>query len=100
MVCLSVNHFIHSLPDGADKAVVVANRLKIYQHRGAAIRALSEYVGKNQTRFTDHAISSIMMFMSTEVSVFRDDISFSRSIFNKSSYKTQPWLIGVPMRGA
>jgi hypothetical protein len=67
LVCLSVNHYIHSLPIGADKSITADNRSKIYQHRGAAIRALSQYVGKDRTRCNDLSISSILVFMSMEV---------------------------------
>jgi hypothetical protein len=68
LVCLSVNHYIHSLPTGSDKSIATGNRSKIYQHRGAAIRALSQYVGKDRTRCNDLSISSILVFMSMEVS--------------------------------
>lgn len=67
LVCLSLNHFIHSLPAGSDKSVAVINRSKVYQHRGAAIRALSQYVGKNKTQSSDLSIASILVFMSMEV---------------------------------
>jgi hypothetical protein len=67
LVCLSLNHYIHSLPIGSDKSAVAANRSKIYQHRGSAIRALSQYVSKDKTRCSDFAISSILVFMSMEV---------------------------------
>ena len=69
LVCLSLNHFIHCLPVGADRTFVVTNRSKVYHHRGAAIRALSQYVGKDKTRCSDLTIASILMFMSLEVSV-------------------------------
>jgi hypothetical protein len=100
MVCLSVNHFIHSLPEGADKGVILANRSKVYQHRGAAIRALSEYVGKNKTRYNDYSISSIMMFLSAEVSAFNDITPFLATYIDWSSYKTLPWSIGDGTRAA
>ncbi|KAH7366665.1 fungal-specific transcription factor domain-containing protein [Pyrenochaeta sp. MPI-SDFR-AT-0127] len=67
LVCLALNHFIHRLPNGADRAVVVTNRSKVYHHRGAAIRALSHYVGKDKTRCSDLTIASIVMFMSMEL---------------------------------
>ncbi|KAH7409786.1 fungal-specific transcription factor domain-containing protein [Phaeosphaeria sp. MPI-PUGE-AT-0046c] len=67
LVCLSVNHYIHSLPSGADKSVVSANRSKIIQHRGNAISALSKYVSKDKTRSSDLSISSILVFMSMEL---------------------------------
>jgi len=68
LVCLALNHYIHTLPVGADKAVAVSNRSKVYQHRGAAIKSLSQYVGKDKTMCSDMSIASIMMFMSMEVS--------------------------------
>ncbi|KAF1915756.1 hypothetical protein BDU57DRAFT_586971 [Ampelomyces quisqualis] len=67
LVCLSLNHFIHSLPIGANRTAVAAQRSKIFSHRGNAIRALSAYVGKDKTRCSDLAISSILMFMSMEL---------------------------------
>lgn len=67
LVCLSLNHYIHSLPNGVDKSVVTANRSKIILHRGNAIRALSQYVSKDKTRSSDLSISSILVFMSMEV---------------------------------
>lgn len=68
VVCLSLNHFIHTLPIGANKDATISTRSKIYQHRGAAIRSLSQYVGKDKTRCSDLAISSILMFLAMEVS--------------------------------
>ena len=68
LVCLALNHYIHTLPVGADKSVAVSNRSKVYQHRGAAIKSLSHYVGKDKTMCSDMSIASIMMFMSMEVS--------------------------------
>ncbi|RYF31730.1 MAG: hypothetical protein EOO38_31445, partial [Cytophagaceae bacterium] len=41
LVCLSLNHYVHSLPIGADKSAALQNRAKVYHHRGAAIQALS-----------------------------------------------------------
>jgi hypothetical protein len=68
LVCLSLNHFVHTLPIGANKNVAVTTRSKIYQHRGAAIRSLSQYVGKDKTRSSDLSISSILVFLAMEVS--------------------------------
>lgn len=94
LVCLSLNHFIHSLPVGSDKSVAVVNRSKVYQHRGAAIRALSQYVSKNKTQSSDLTITSILMFMSMEVRY--TDPSFWMMVSNATnSCKTQPWRIGV-----
>ncbi|KAF2846081.1 hypothetical protein T440DRAFT_247554 [Plenodomus tracheiphilus IPT5] len=67
LVCMSVNHFIHSLPAGADQQMQRSNTLKIYHHRGAAIRSLSHYIGQDSTRCNDTTISSILMFMSVEL---------------------------------
>ncbi|KAH5062275.1 hypothetical protein HBH96_068650 [Parastagonospora nodorum] len=66
MVYLSLNHFIHTLPVGTNKHVTISTRSEIYQHRGAAIRSLSQYVGKDKTRCSDLAISSILMFLAME----------------------------------
>lgn len=68
LVCLGLNHFIHSLPAGSSRAIIANNRSKIYEYRGRAIRALSEYVAKEKTRSSDMTISSILMFMAMEVS--------------------------------
>lgn len=68
-VCMSLNHFIHRLPSGVDRSVVVTNRSKVYHHRGAAIRSLSHYIGKDSTRCSDLTITSILMFLSMEVSL-------------------------------
>ena len=75
LVCLSLNHYIHSLPAGTDKKVTVSNKSKVYHHRGAAIRALSRYVGQDKTRNSDATIASILMFMSVEVSQVSPNIS-------------------------
>ena len=42
LVCLSLNHFIHTSPLGTDRAVLAPNRWKVYHHRGAALRALGQ----------------------------------------------------------
>lgn len=67
LVCMSVNHFIHSLPAGADEKIATSNRLKIYHHRGAAIRSLSHCISQNRSRCSDTTIASILMFMSVEL---------------------------------
>jgi hypothetical protein len=69
LVCLGLNHYIHALPPGANRAVVASNRSKIYKYRGQAIRALSENVANEKTRSLDLTISSILMFMAMEVSL-------------------------------
>jgi hypothetical protein len=95
LVCLSVNHYIHSLPAGTDKSIAAGNRSKIYQHRGAAIRALSQYVGKDRTRCNDLSISSILVFMSMEVST-PPSLCSTLPNTKPTSSKTHPWAIGVP----
>ncbi|KAH7091343.1 fungal-specific transcription factor domain-containing protein [Paraphoma chrysanthemicola] len=67
LVCLALNHYVHTLPIGADKSTAIENRSKVYRHRGAAIQALSHYVGKDKTRCNDLTIASILMFMSMEL---------------------------------
>ncbi|UPX10496.1 uncharacterized protein EKO05_0001154 [Ascochyta rabiei] len=67
LVCLGLNHYIHSLPPGVDRAIIASQRSKIYKYRGHAIRSLSEYVAKEKTRCSDLTISSILMFMAMEV---------------------------------
>jgi hypothetical protein len=68
LVCLTLNHFIHSLPDGTSREVATMKRAKVYHHRGAAIRSLSHYVGQDKTMCNDMTIASVLMFMSVEVS--------------------------------
>jgi|SRR5690242_4606039 len=68
LVCLGLNHYIHTLPQGSNRAVIASNRSKVYKYRGLAIRALSENVAKETTRSSDLTISSILMFMAMEVS--------------------------------
>jgi hypothetical protein len=68
LVCVSLNHFSQSLPAGADKSIAVANRFKSFQHRGAAIRNLSRYVGTDKTQCSDTTIMSILLFLTMEVS--------------------------------
>jgi hypothetical protein len=68
---MAVNHYVYSLPCGTDKNMIIANKNKVYLHRGAAIRALSQYVSKDKTRCSDFTISSILMLLSTEVSCRR-----------------------------
>jgi hypothetical protein len=74
IVCLSLNHFINSLPIGTDREVAVTNRSKVYHHRGAALRALSQHIAQDRTRCGDLTIASVMMFLCLEVrfAYFRD----------------------------
>jgi hypothetical protein len=70
IVCISLNHYISSLPTGVDHAVVIAKRSKVLQHRGEAIRALGQYVGGgDQIRCSDFTIASILLFLTMEVSL-------------------------------
>lgn len=78
LVCLALNHYIHTLPSSANKSTAVINRSKVYYHRGVAIRALSEYVGRDKTRCSDFTIASILMFMSMEVS--QSKLHYSREL--------------------
>ncbi|KAI4633915.1 uncharacterized protein J4E87_001082 [Alternaria ethzedia] len=66
LVCLSLNHFIYSLPLGAGHTAVMA-RTKVYQHRGAALRALSRHIAQDKTRCSDMTITTILMFMCLEL---------------------------------
>ncbi|KAF1938743.1 hypothetical protein EJ02DRAFT_409887 [Clathrospora elynae] len=67
VVCISLNHYIHNLPLDANRAVITTNRSKVYYHRGAAIQALSRYVGQEKTRCSDLTIASIIIFMCLEL---------------------------------
>ena len=66
-VCLSINHYMHSLPPGSSRMVIGEQRLKIYNYRGLAIRALNESIARKETRSSDLTITSILMFMAMEV---------------------------------
>ncbi|KAF7681056.1 hypothetical protein GT037_000032 [Alternaria burnsii] len=66
-ICLSLNHYMHSLPPGSSRVVVGQQRLKIYNYRGLAIRALNESIAGKETRSSDLTITSILMFMAMEV---------------------------------
>jgi hypothetical protein len=66
-VCLSLNHYINSLPPGSDRAIIASKRMKIYKYRGLAIQALNESIACAETRSSDLTINSILMFMATEV---------------------------------
>lgn len=67
LVCISLNHYLHSQSIGADRAAASINRSKIYHHRGEALRALSQYIGQDKTRCSDMTITSILMFMCLEL---------------------------------
>ncbi|KAL1794212.1 hypothetical protein ACET3X_007633 [Alternaria dauci] len=67
LVCLALNHYIHTLPLGTDRSVLAPNRWKVYHHRGAALRALGEYIGQDKTRCSDMTITTILMFMCLEL---------------------------------
>ncbi|KAI5374515.1 hypothetical protein J4E82_006749 [Alternaria postmessia] len=67
LVCLSLNHFIHTSPLGIDRAVLAPNRWKVYHHRGAALRALGQHIGQDKTRCSDMTITTILMFMCLEL---------------------------------
>lgn len=67
IVCLSLNHHIHSLPVGTNKKIAMKNKSKVHHYRGAAIQSLSHYIGQEKTRCSDVTIASILMFMSVEV---------------------------------
>jgi hypothetical protein len=92
LVCLSLNHFVHTLPIGTEKAVTATTRSKIYFHRGEAIRSLSQYVAKDKTRSTDLSISSILVFMAMEVSNF--STRYPSLKIDRDSYKFLQWRTG------
>lgn len=70
LVCLSLSHFVNSLPVSAGKRLTAGNWDKIYQHRGAAIRELTASIGKQKTRCSNATITSVMMFLAAEVSLY------------------------------
>jgi hypothetical protein len=67
IVCLSLNHFIHSLPSGTDGEIAVTNRSKLYHHRGAALRSLSHVLAREKTGCGDMSIASVLVFMCMDV---------------------------------
>ncbi|KAI8938311.1 hypothetical protein NX059_005963 [Plenodomus lindquistii] len=67
LVCMSINHFIHSLPIEANKDIIRSNQLNVLRHRIAAIQSLRHYIGQDQTKCSDITIASILMFMSVEL---------------------------------
>jgi hypothetical protein len=67
LVCLGLNHYIHSLPSGSNRAFIAGIRSKIYTYRGLAIHALCENIARETTRSSDLTICSILMFISMEV---------------------------------
>ena len=69
LVCISLNHYLHSQSIGADRAAASINRSKIYHNRGEALGALCQYIGQDKTRCSDMTITSILMFMCLEVSL-------------------------------
>jgi hypothetical protein len=68
IVCVALNHFVLTLPNSADQQTAAIIRAKVFQHRGAAIKALSGYVANEKTRFSDLTLACILMFMAMEVS--------------------------------
>jgi hypothetical protein len=98
LVCLSLNHFIHTLPSSTDRAVVAPNRWKMYHHRGAALRALSRHIGQDKTRCSDMTITTILMFMCLEVSrAYLDGEAPSQVLTSTSRSRILPLRTGVRM---
>jgi hypothetical protein len=93
LVCLSLNHFIHTLPVGTERAVTATTRSKIYLHRGEAIRSLSQYVAKDKTRSSDLSISSILLFMAMEVRNISNQRPYLQT--DRNSYKSLQCPIGA-----
>ncbi|CAN9177468.1 unnamed protein product [Alternaria alternata] len=82
LVCLSLNHFIHTSPLGTDRAVLAPNRWKVYHHRGAALRALGQHIGQDKTRCSDMTITTILMFMCLEFQLQNPSFADWRSHVN------------------
>ena len=68
LICLSLSHFVNSLPVSTGKRLAAGNWDKIFQHRGAALRELTTSISKTKTRCSDTTITSVMMFLAAEVS--------------------------------
>jgi hypothetical protein len=69
IVCISLGHFINSLPRSSGKRVAEVYWDKIYQHRGAAIRELRASISRPEGRCSDATITSVFMFLAVEVSL-------------------------------
>lgn len=67
VVCLSMNHYINSLPPGLDRSIIVSKRMRINKYRGLAIQALDENIACAKTHNNNLTISSILMFMAVGV---------------------------------
>lgn len=68
IVCVALNHFVLTLPNSANKETTAVIRAKVFQHRGAAIKALSGYVADEKMRYSELTLACILMFMTMEVS--------------------------------
>ena len=100
LVCLGLNHFIHSLPAGSNREVIANNRSKVYKYRGLAIRALSENVARETTRSNDLTISSILMFMAMEVSEALMGTGWFQKLTLATRFKIRALETGAHMRTA
>lgn len=70
ITCASLNHFVLSAPNEIDQAFITDVRAKVFRHRGAAIKALSDEVSNVKSMDSESTISSIFSFMTMEVSLY------------------------------
>ncbi|CAI6339918.1 unnamed protein product [Periconia digitata] len=67
LACIALDHRLHQLPE-TDKPSIgtVTVRDRLLEHRGAALRAISELLGNAKARISDLAVGSILFFMSVD----------------------------------
>ncbi|KAF9889352.1 hypothetical protein FE257_007462 [Aspergillus nanangensis] len=70
LVYLALSHYIHQLPPTTGSSDLVDARSRVYHHRGAAIAALTEEIGKITTRASEATITSVLMVLFTDARQF------------------------------
>ncbi|KMP01709.1 hypothetical protein CIRG_01848 [Coccidioides immitis RMSCC 2394] len=74
LVSMALNHRIYHLLSRTSRSTLAEALSNLYHYRGLAIRALGEDVGKEKTRSSDATITSVLLFMVTDV---RDSLSLN-----------------------
>lgn len=67
LTCAALNHFVLSAQNEIDQVFITDVRAKVFQHRGAAIKALSDEISNAIPSNRHSTISSIFSFMTMEV---------------------------------
>lgn len=67
LTCAALNHFVLSALDEIDQAFITDVRTKVFRHRGAAIKALSDEISNVKPANSESTISSIFSFMTMEI---------------------------------